>query len=111
MLDLDFVCLEYDEATAEILVEYKHHDAPPLNLNHASYRALRDLGDRAHLPVFTVRYVADFSLWRVTAVNGLAEKWVPQTAVMGEEDWVALLYRVRGRTMPKDLLARMDVEV
>ncbi len=110
MIDLDFVCLEYDEGRAEILVEYKHHDAQPLSVNHASYRALRDLGDRALLPVFTVRYSADFSVWRVTPLNAFAEHWVPEPAVMGEEDYVSLLYRIRGRTMPADLLKRMDME-
>jgi len=63
------------------------------------------LGNRAGLPVLAVRYADDFSWWRVVPLNQAAKQWVPDRQVMGEPDWVRLLYRMRGyESVPDDVV-------
>lgn len=95
-IDIDFLMVEYDHGKAVALVEYKHECAAPQKPSHPSYRALVDLGNRAGLPVLAVRYADDFSWWRVVPLNQAAKQWLPDRQVMGELDWVRLLYRMRG---------------
>jgi hypothetical protein len=97
--------IEYDHGKAVALVEYKHEGAKPQLPSHPSYRALVDLGNRAGLPVLAVRYADDFSWWRVVPLNQAAKQWVPDRQVMGEPDWVRLLYRMRGyESVPDDVV-------
>lgn len=109
--DVDFLMLEYDRGKAAALVEYKHEMAAPQYPTHPTYRALIDLGNRAGIPVFGVRYADDWSWWRVTPLNGWAKKWVPKQTRMTEEDWITLLYRIRGIEVPSDLFADKDLEI
>jgi len=111
MVDVDWLAIEYDEGRAMALVEYKHERAEIQWANHPSYRALCDLGNRAGVPVFAVRYAEDFSWWRVTALNATGRAFVPQRVDLTEEEYVALLYRVRGRTMPADLFVNLTQSV
>lgn len=110
-LDLDFLLLEYDHGRAAALVEYKNEHAETQYSTHPSYQALIDLGNRAEIPVFAVRYSDDWSTWRVTPLNDLAEKWVPVQANMTEMEWVVTLYRIRGTKVPADLFTDKDVEL
>ena len=110
-VDLDFLMLEYDRGKAVALVEYKHEKALPQYPTHPSYRAMIDLGNRAGIPVFGVRYADDLSWWRVTPLNDLAKKWVSGQVRMTEEEWITLLYKVRGTEIPPDLFADKDVEI
>ena len=110
-VDLDFLMLEYDRGKAVAVVEYKNVHAAPQYPIHPTYRALIDLGNRAGLPVFGVRYADDFSWWRVTPLNDLAKKWVPQQTRMTEEEWVTVLFRIRGTEVPPDLFTDKDVEI
>jgi hypothetical protein len=110
-VDLDFLFLEYDRGKASALVEYKHENAAPQYASHPTYQAMIDLGDRAGIPVFGVRYAADFSWWRVTPLNTEAKRVLPSRREMTEEEWVALLYRVRGHEMPADLFSYSKVAV
>lgn len=98
-VDIDFLMLEYDCGKAAAIVEYKHEFAAVQSACHPSYRALIDLGNRAHLPVFACRYSDDFSIWRVTPLNTIAARFCPKQTDMTEQEWVALLYRTRGRTI------------
>lgn len=99
-LDLDFLMVEYDAGKASALVEYKHESAAPIRGGHPSVRALIDLADRAGLPAFIVRYTDDFAWWYVTPLNDPARALHPKEGFLTEEQWVDLLYRCRGRTMP-----------
>ena len=110
-VDLDFLMLEYDQGKAVALVEYKHERAAPQYPTHPSYRAMADLGNRAGIPVFGVRYADDWSWWRVTPLNDLARRWVSQQARMTEEQWITLLYQIRGTEVPQDLFVDKDVEI
>lgn len=102
-LDLDFLLLEYDRGKAVALVEYKHENAKEQYASHPTYQALIDLGNRANLPVFAVRYADDFAWMRVVPLNDYAAKWVSERIEMTEQEWVALLYRIRGYEMPVSL--------
>lgn len=104
-VDLDFLLLEYDKGKASALVEYKHEDAAPVRMVHPTMRALQDLSDRAGLPALVVRYADDFSLFRVTPLNELAREWVSERTTMTEQEYVALLYRIRGRELPPDIIS------
>jgi hypothetical protein len=110
-VDLDFLLLEYDRGRAAALVEYKHEKAPPQYATHPTYRAMIDLGNRAGIPVFGVRYAEDWSWWRATPLNDLAREHLPQQTTLTEEQWISLLYRIRGIEVPQDLFAQKDVQL
>lgn len=96
-VDIDFLMIEYDIGKATALVEYKNEFAAPQYRSHPSYQALIDLGDRAQLPVFSCRYSSDFTNWRVTPLNRKAREFCLTQRDMTEQEWVALLYKTRGR--------------
>ena len=100
-VDLDFLFLEYDKGKAVALVEYKHERAQPQYATHPTYQAMIDVGNRAILPVFGVRYAADFSWWRVTPLNLKAREYLPERKEMTEREWVTFLYAVRGYSLPE----------
>lgn len=110
-VDLDFLLLEYDRGRAAALVEYKHQNAAPQYATHPSYQAMVDLGNRAGIPVFGVRYAEDWSWWRATPLNDLARKHLPQQVTLTEEQWISLLYRIRGAEVQPELLAQKDVQL
>jgi hypothetical protein len=111
MVDIDFLVVEYDRARAKAIVEYKHEDAPPEQYaSRANYLTLIDLGNRAGLPVLVARYAADFSWFWVTPLNDLARAFVPEADRLSEREWVELLYRLRGRSMPEGLFDLMNIE-
>lgn len=110
-VDLDLLFLEYDRGKAVAVVEYKHENAPPQYASQPNYQALIDLGNRATLPVFAVRYTDDFEWWEVIPLNKLAEQWCPARKQMTEADWVKLLYRMRGYEPPQDLFDSHSVVV
>jgi len=110
-VDLDFLLLEYDKGKAAALVEYKHEQADLQYATHPTYRALIDLGNSAGIPVFAVRYADDWSWWRVVPLNDIARTFLPTRTEMTEEQWITLLYRVRGMEVPANLFADKDVEI
>ena len=111
MIDIDFLAMEYDNGRANALVEYKNEHAAPQYPTHPSYRAMVDLGNRAGVPVLAVRYASDFSWWRVTPLNDLARKYVPELCELKEPEWVALLYTMRDRKMPGDIFSGKNLEL
>jgi hypothetical protein len=100
-VDVDLLFLEYDSGKSVALVEYKHELAAPAKLGHPSYQALIDLGNRAGLPTYVVRYADDFSWWKAQPLNDHAKRWLSGSAVLTEAQWVELLYRMRGRALPE----------
>lgn len=110
-VDLDFLFLEYDRGKAVALVEYKHEKAAPQYPTHPTYQAMIDLGNRAGVPVFGVRYGCAFDWWRVTPLNALAKLWCEVPTTITEREWVTLLYRVRGYEVPDSLFENMGVAV
>lgn len=110
-VDLDFLFLEYDREKAVAIVEYKHERATPQFRTHPTYQAMIDLGDRAGVPVFGVRYADDFSWWRVTALNTCGRRWVASQTTMSERNFVALLYRILGYDLPPSVFDDCEVEL
>jgi len=110
-VDLDFLFLEYDKGKAVALVEYKHELALVQHSTHPTYQAMIDLGNRASIPVFGVRYADDFTWWRVTPLNSWAKTFCEEVGLsqsattMTEEEWVAFLYHIRGYELPDSVFA------
>jgi len=100
MVDIDFLVVEYDSAKAKAIIEYKHELAKPANPKDASYRALRNLANKAQLPFFAVRYTEDFSNFLVVPLNKLAKSFLAKREDFDELDFVSFLYRLRGRSIP-----------
>lgn len=103
-IDMDFLLLEYDRGVAVAFIEYKRETAPPQNLKHPSYKAMTGVADAAKLPFFIVRYAGDRSWFRVRAVNKYAKKYLPVPELLSEVEYITFLYRLRGRTVPPDVL-------
>lgn len=99
--DLDFI--EYDNGRAVAIIEYKNEFAAPAKAASANVQALIDVGRRARLPVFGVRYAHDFAWFKVKPLNSWAAGFLPETKEMTEKEYVALLYRIRGRPLPLNL--------
>jgi len=110
-VDLDFLFLEYDRGRAVALVEYKHERAMLQHASHPTYQAMTDLGTRAGIPVFAVRYADDFSWWRVVALNAKARDYLPQRREMTEQEWVTFLYELRGYKPPEDLFSQARITI
>lgn len=103
MIDVDTVWIEYDNHRPKLLVEYKSTVAGRVeNANHA---CLLNLAEMAGLPALGVRYWEAAEAWmaefQVTALNARARQVFDGVKVrMSEEEYVALLYRFRGRDVP-----------
>ena len=95
--------LEYDSRKAVAIVEYKGEAARPVPGGDSNLAALRDLCERAYLPLFLVRYADDFSWLKVRPANTYARLWLEVERLMTEEEWVTLGYRLRGRHLPADV--------
>ncbi len=110
-VDLDFLFLEYDKGKATALVEYKHENALVQHPTHPTYQAMIDLGNRAGIPVFGVRYAEDFLWWKVSPLNPVAKRWCEKQTTMSEQEWVTLLYRIRGYDLPDDVFTDAEMVV
>lgn len=99
MTDIDWICLEYHQNYNVIkpaaIVEYKHQDAPPENINKPQYRAIQHMADAANLPFFVVRYAKDWQTFSITPVNDWAKTILHAERPMTEEQYVQLLYDLR----------------
>jgi len=74
-VDLDFVLLEYNHAKACALIEYKHINTAPPNVQHATYRALVDLADgyrHRALPCLIAIYDPESWAFKVIPLNDAA---------------------------------------
>lgn len=110
-VDLDFLFLEYDRGKASAIVEYKNEHAAPQYASHPTYQAMIDLGNKADIPVIACRYSDDFKIWKVTPLNPKAKVFLPQRTTFTEKEWVKLLYKIRGYSVPQDVLDGIDIEL
>lgn len=110
-IDIDALFLEYDKGKASAIVEYKNEHAKPQYASHPSYQALIDLGTRANIPVFACRYASDFSEWKVTPLNSVAKTIVPERITVSEQEWVRLLYKLRGYDVDQSVLDDINVKI
>lgn len=104
-VDLDFPLCEYDISDNFIrvcaIIEYKKYNAPFFSVKCANAKALAWLANRAEIPSFLVIYNKDFTIYKIAPLNGFAESHIPKRgATLIEEDYVDLLYRLRGKEMP-----------
>lgn len=104
--DIDF--LEYDNAKAIALVEYKR--TQDLNActprDGANLEALADLGDRAELPVFVTFYNQTLAWYRIFPVNAHAVNTGPPEGILPEIKYIDFLYWLRGREIPDEVAER-----
>ena len=105
MVDVDWLVIEYDFREPVALVSYKREDAP--GESEANRTAFRVLAWMAHLPAFEVRYSPNLASFRPLALNGSARRLLPEPVAMSERQYVAFLYRLRGRRAPDEVLARL----
>jgi len=102
MLGADFRMIKDDTGKVIALVGFKRGRAEPLNPNHPSIRAIRDLAVRADIPAFVCRYADDMSWWYPTPLNEQAKTFLPEARHLNKREWVELLYRLRGRKLPSE---------
>ncbi len=110
--DLDFPLVEYDKGKAVALIEYKHQKAQTVNMNNPSIRALSDLATRSEIPAFVVRYSDNFSTYRITAINTIAEDMIKRSTIdCTEREYIKFLYWLRGYKVPEDVLTNIDKKI
>jgi hypothetical protein len=108
-LDVDFLMVEYDSGKPSALVEYKAYGAKAVNVEHPSYRAIRVLADAARIPFLVAFYGAQDHWWYyVIPVNHIARRYVEVSRYFSERGYVELLYRVRGKPAPQDVLSKLN---
>lgn len=110
-VDLDFLLLEYDRGKASAIVEYKNEHAQPQYVSHPTYQAMIDLGNKANIPVIACRYSDDYSEWKVVPLNDKAKEFIPKRATLSENEWVKLLYIIRGYDVPQSVLDGINIEI
>ncbi len=109
--DLDFLFMEYDRGKAVAIVEYKNEHAALQYACHPTYRAMIDLGNKAGIPVFACRYSDDFTEWKAVPLNGKACEFLPERKTLTEQEWVSLLYSIRGYDVPQEVLDGIYTEI
>lgn len=105
---VDFDGIEYDDGRPLFMVEYKDEHAPPVDPKAANVRALCEVGDRARLPFFIVRYGRTPDWWFVVRPANRIAKALPKLPQgrISERDYVLFRYRFAGRECPQDVLAQ-----
>jgi hypothetical protein len=108
--DLDFLLVEYVLGLPVAIVEYKHCAAGPVDLDHPTYLALRNLADRPPaLPFVIARYWPDTWAFRVTAVNDVAAgHFGASPCDLSEHDWVLALHDLRAMTAHAAVLRNLN---
>ncbi len=106
--DIDLLLMEVDRRKVTALVEYKGEFAPPQFVTHPTYLAMASLGDAAEVPVFATRYSTDFTVWKVTPLNRVAKKILPERQQMSERQWVTFLYNLRGQQPPEEIFQLLE---
>lgn len=96
MVDIDFLAVEYNHGLPVAVVEYKHYNRKALELEHANYRALTELADRAQIPFLVATYWPECWAFSVTPVNELARSIYRKPGKMlTEREFVQSLYYMR----------------
>lgn len=96
-VDLDFLFLEYDRGKAVAIVEYKHERAAIQHSIHPTYQAMKDLSDRANVPLIGCRYANDFSWFRATPLNHI-DLFDSYEAILVRK--VSIKYALHDKNMP-----------
>jgi hypothetical protein len=107
-VDIDLLLIEYSTGTPAALIEYKLQYAKQPNLEHPSYRALKALADSSQIPFLVVFYNHENWAYEARPANEYAKKYVPETTIFCEWDFVKLLYRMRGLTAPFPILLKLS---
>lgn len=100
--------IEMNRAKACALLEYKGELAQSQFATHPSYLALAELGNKADLPVFAVRYAHNFTWFRVVPINVVAKRILPVRQMMNERQFVTFLYNLRGVQPPEEIFEALD---
>lgn len=99
MCDLDHV-IEYPNGKVAALIEYKHDAAEQWAKPKTSYEPLADIGIRARLPVFYVRYKRDPWRFVVAPITPAAAELLPdeEYRYMTEREYAGFLHTIGGIT-------------
>ena len=103
-VDLDFLVAEYNLGKPVALIEYKHEQARWPNLQHATYRALRELADIAGLPFAVVFYRQDPWRFLVLPANQKAQDFYRGQVSLSELRFVRSLYVLRERVVDANVV-------
>jgi len=103
-VDIDHLVVEYDAGTPVALVEMKHKMGKLALETNPNMIAIRRLADASAIPFFQVRYSDGYKYYEVHPMNRYAKALVPERAVMDEYSWVIMLYDLRKRNPPQDVL-------
>lgn len=99
--------LEFSGRKAVALVEYKNEHAKKQYKSHPTFQALIDLGERAGLPVFACRYTTDLRHYNVIPLNRNATIVLPDRELLTETQYVTMLYDMREKEVPPDVLEKI----
>lgn len=109
--DIDFLLVEYSFGLPVALVDYKHHRAAPVDLEHPTYRALRHLADRAPaVPFLIARYWPGSWAFHVIAANSQARATFGVEAFLSEVEFVAALHDLRSLTLQANVARALNTE-
>lgn len=110
--DIDFLLVEYSgQGRPAAIVEYKNEHAPERRSSHPNYQALIYLGNCAKIPVIAVRYASDFSWWKPVPLNNTAKMYCTIGQILTEQEWVKLLYKMRGCEVTQEVLDGIYVKI
>jgi len=112
-----WTCLEYDYGHPKAIMEYKHEYAKKAFEDiiersergklHPTQRATKEVADNSWIPFFVVLYADDLSWFQPYPLNEYARQYIPKTMKLSELEYVTLLYNIRGRTVPHDILKKL----
>jgi hypothetical protein len=72
------------------IIAYRHEDEGPEDASEPKFRAVAQIGNRADLPAFKVRYADDYSWFDVSPLNDRAREFVGWPCRLTEAEWAAV---------------------
>jgi hypothetical protein len=109
MADIDFLAVEYDLKMPVAIVDYKGFAPRPIDVDaSASLVALRWLADMGGLMLMIVFYNRHTSVFTVRPLNRRAKEAYTLDQVMSEREYVTSLYTLRRRSVPQQILSRLN---
>lgn len=100
MEDFDFIVMEYTYGEAKAFVEYKAYTKQTINIRENKYQAMAKVATTCKLPFFVVQYDRRYWYFVVTPANANATRYYHDRTVLSEFEYVELLYRLLGVSMP-----------
>lgn len=108
-VDIDFLMIEYDTGKPSALVEYKLREKPQeFDYSSTSFAAIAELANNSHIPAICCQYNKDFTRFWPEAMNEYGKKWLPCRWSLTEEQYVSLLYALRGRHIPDEIKDKLN---